>query len=108
VALLTDTSTAGTCEVLAAALHDSLGAPLLGQRSWGRGSVYRLLPLQHGDGVLLAVGRYLSPSGKEWNGKGLQPDLAIEKEASASGDPQRRKAIDYLRGMTIPEARQAA
>jgi len=108
VAVLTDSGTAGACEVLAAALRDDRQAPLLGEGTWGRGRVYRLLPLQHGDGVILAVGKYLSPAGKDWNGKGLQPDLELQGTATTKDDPQRQKALDYLRGMSLTAGRQAA
>src|SRR2546425_12427571 len=64
--------------------------------------------LRNGDGVLLAVGKLLSPTGKEWNGKGLEPDLRVEGEESDPGDPQRQKAIDYLRGLSLPVRRNAA
>lgn len=108
LAVLVDEGTAGVCEVLAAALRDTLDVAVLGERTWGNGSVHKLIPLQNGDGVLLAVGNYLSPSGKEWNGKGIQPDLAIEGEVSDPGDPQRQKAIDYLRGISLSAERKAA
>jgi carboxyl-terminal processing protease len=106
--VLVDEGTAGVCEVLAAALHDALDVPVLGERTWGHGSIHRLIPMQHGDGVFLAVGTYLSPSGKEWNGKGIQPDLPVEGEPSDPGDPQRQKAIDYLRGISLDGDRKAA
>ncbi len=108
VVVLVDEGTARTCEALAAALRDGLGAPILGQRTWGIGTVQKLIPLRNGDGVLLAVGKLLSPSGKEWNGKGLEPDVRVEGDESDPGDPQRQKAIDYLRGLSLPVRRNAA
>ena len=108
VVLLADEGTADSCEVVVAALHDGLGVPLVGERTWGQGSVRQLLPLQHGDGVILATGNYQSPAGKEWGGKGIQPDLVIEGEAGAPDDPQRRRAVEYLRGVSVPASRKAA
>ena len=108
VAILADPGTAGVCEVLAAALRDDVGASILGQRTWGDGAVRRLLPLQHGDGLYLATGKYLSPSGKEWHGQGIQPDVAIEGRPTDDGDPQQKKAIDYLRGQSLSDERKAA
>lgn len=106
--VLVDEGTGRVCEVLAAALRDGLGAPILGQKTWGLGTQQRLLPMQAGDGVLLAVGKFQSPSGKEWNGKGIEPDLAIEGDESDPDDPQRRKAIDYVHGLSSPPRRNAA
>jgi carboxyl-terminal processing protease len=108
VAILADPGTAGVCEVLAAALRDDLGASILGERTWGDGAVRRLLPLQHGDGLYLATGKYQSPSGKEWHGQGIQPDVAIEGRPTDEGDPQQRKAVDYLRGQSLSDQRKAA
>jgi carboxyl-terminal processing protease len=106
--VLMDEGTAGTCELLAAALRDVLGTPLLGEQTWGTGTRRRLLPLRNGDGVILAVGRFQSPAGKEWNGKGLEPDLEVAGEESDEGDPQRQKAIDYLLGLSPTYSRSAA
>lgn len=106
--VLVDEGTSRTCEVLAAALRDADGAPLLGQRTWGAGTERRLLPLRHGDGVFLAVGKFLSPTGKEWNGKGLQPDMPVEGERGEPSDPQRQRAVDYLRGLSASAPRKAA
>jgi carboxyl-terminal processing protease len=108
VAVLVDPGTAGVCEVLAAALRDDRDAPILGQRTWGEGAVRKLLPLQHGDGVLLATGKYLSPAGKEWHGQGLQPDVPIDGRLTDAGDPQQKKAVDYLRGQALSTERKAA
>jgi carboxyl-terminal processing protease len=108
LAVLVDESTSRSCEMMAAALRDDLGAPLLGQKTWGLGTISSLLPLPSGDGLFLATGLMQSPSGKEWNGKGLDPDFVIEGDPADSDDPQRQKAVDYLRGMALPASRQAA
>jgi carboxyl-terminal processing protease len=108
LAVLVDEGTAGACEVVAAALRDGMGAPILGQRTWGEGAVRALLPLQHGDGVFLATGKYLSPSGKEWHGQGIQPDLPIDGRLTDPDDPQLKQAIEYLEGVSRPGDRKAA
>ena len=106
--VLVNEGTSGACEVLAAALHDDRSAPIVGQKTWGEGAVRALLPLQQGDGILLATGRLQSPSGKEWHGQGIQPDLAIDGRLTDSDDPQLKKAIEYLRGVSRPAERNAA
>jgi carboxyl-terminal processing protease len=108
LALLVDEGTSRGCELLTAALRDGAGASVLGQRTWGTGTVKALLPLRNGDGVFLAVGTMLSPAGKDWNGKGLDPDLTIAGELGEEGDPQRQKAVDYVRGLSAPARRTAA
>jgi carboxyl-terminal processing protease len=109
LALLVNGGTSKGCETLTAALRDAAGAAILGERTWGIGTVSSILPLRNGDGVILAVGTMLSPAGKEWNGKGIDPDFVIAPaEEEAAGDSQRQKAIDYLRGLQAPAQRKAA
>lgn len=108
MALLVDGGTSRGCEALTAGLRDAAGATILGERTWGNGTVSSILPLRNGDGVILAVGTMHSPTGKEWNGKGLDPDMVIATDSTAAGDPQRQKAIEYLRGVSAPIERQAA
>ena len=98
--VLVDEGTNRTCEVVTAALRDGLGTPVVGERTWGAGTVMTLLPLPNGDGLFLATGMMQSPAGKEWNAKGLDPDLAIPGDTEAGKDTQRQKAIDYLKGVT--------
>lgn len=108
LALLVDGGTSRGCEALTAGLRDTAGAAVLGERTWGAGAIFSLLPLRHGDGVILAVGMMHSPTGKEWNGKGIEPDMVIASDSASAGDPQRQKAIDYLRGVSAPPGREAA
>ena len=72
--------------------------------------MHALLPLRNGDGVILAIGRYLSPSGKDWNDNGLEPDYEIvaADEEEVEGDDQRRRAVEYLKGMALKTPIQAA
>jgi carboxyl-terminal processing protease len=108
LAVLVDEGTSRGCEALAAALRDGLGAAVVGQKTWGAGTVTALLPLRNNDGVILATGLMQSPTGKEWNGAGLDPDLVIAGDVRDEGDPQRQKAIEYLRGLGVPAGRAAA
>jgi len=108
IALLVDEGTSRGCEALTAALRDGLGAAVVGQKTWGAGTITSLVPLRNGDGVILATGLMQSPTGKEWNGAGLDPDLVIAGDTRDEGDPQRQKAIDYLRGLGAPAGHAAA
>jgi|KBSSwiStaDraftv2_1062776.scaffolds.fasta_scaffold94795_2 carboxyl-terminal processing protease len=102
--VLVDEGTSRSCEVVTAALRDGLGTPVVGERTWGGGTVSSLLPLPNGDGLFLATGLMQSPAGKEWNAKGLDPDLAIPSDTEEGKDTQRQKAIDYLKGVSRQDA----
>jgi carboxyl-terminal processing protease len=102
LAVLVDESTSRGCEVLVAALRDGLGAAVVGEKTWGAGTLASILPLRDGDGVILATGLMQSPTGKQWNGVGLDPDLVIAGDTREDGDPQKQKAVEYLRGLSLP------
>jgi len=107
VVVLVGQGTAGPAEVLAAALRDRGGAILVGEKTWGLGSIQKVIPLPAGDGIRISVGKYLSPGGKEWNGTGLSPDV---EQAAGSGeaaqDPQIQKGLEVLKSER--EERKAA
>ena len=96
--VLVGQGTAGPAEVLAAALRDRGGASLVGEKTWGLGSIQKAIPLPSGDGIRISVGKYLSPGGKGWNGTGLSPD--VEQEAGpgeAARDLQIQKGLEILK-----------
>ena len=47
-------------------------------------------------------------AGKEWHGQGIQPDVPIDGGVTDDGDPQQKKAVDYLRGQALAADRKAA
>jgi carboxyl-terminal processing protease len=105
--VLVGEGTAGPGEVLAAALRDRAGASLVGEKTWGLGSVQKIIPLPGGDGIRISVGKFLSPGGKEWNGTGLSPDVEqAAGSAESKQDLQLQKALEVLKAGG--EERQAA
>ena len=96
--VLVNGGTSGTMEILAAALRDGAAGTLVGERTWGFGSVQRAIPLPGGDGIRLSVGKFLSPGGKEWNGTGLNPDVEQPASSEAPGkDLQMEKGLQVLK-----------
>ena len=87
VAVLVDAGSASASEVLAGALHDNKRARVVGSRTFGKGSVQTLLPLDNGDSVKLTTARYYTPSGKSIQARGIEPDVVLKpegKEAAAA------------------------
>jgi carboxyl-terminal processing protease len=74
--VLVDGGTAGSSELLAAALRDVAGAKLIGDTTFGDGSEQEVVPLENGTGVSITRARLLTAKGVEWDGKGLKPDAA--------------------------------
>ncbi|HLU13525.1 MAG TPA: S41 family peptidase [Arenimonas sp.] len=79
--VLMDSGTASAAEVLAAALRDHDRALLMGSRTFGKGSVQTVVPLENGDSVKLTTARYYSPSGNSIQASGLKPDVALKGRA---------------------------
>lgn len=76
--LLVDESTASSAEILAGALADHQRATVIGQQTFGKGSVQTFLPLGDGSGVKLTSARYQTPSGKSIEGVGITPQYLVE------------------------------
>ena len=87
VVLLVDAGSASASEVLAGALHDNKRARVVGSRTFGKGSVQTLLPLDNGDSVKLTTARYYTPSGKSIQARGIDPDVVLHpaKDAANGG-----------------------
>ena len=86
VVVLVDAGSASASEVLAGALRDNDRARVVGSRTFGKGSVQTLLPLDNGDSVKLTTARYYTPSGKSIQALGIIPDVTLQPVAgSANG-----------------------
>jgi carboxyl-terminal processing protease len=83
--LVVDAGTASAAEVLAGALHDNGRARIVGSRTFGKGSVQTLLPLDNGDSVKLTTARYYTPSGKSIQALGIVPDVALHPQDEKDG-----------------------
>jgi carboxyl-terminal processing protease len=102
LAVLIDNGTAGPAEIVAAALSEGGRATLVGRRTFGRVGVQRAVPLGQG-GLVLTVGKYLTPAGKPIHEQGIEPAVAVARdEDSDSGaetghDPILEKALELLK-----------
>ncbi|MGY0558997.1 S41 family peptidase [Lysobacter sp. A421] len=80
VVILVDAGSASASEVLAGALADNHRARVVGSRTFGKGSVQTLLPLDNGDSVKLTTARYYTPSGKSIQALGIVPDVVLHAD----------------------------
>ena len=78
--VLVDAGSASAAEVLAGALLDNKRARVVGSRTFGKGSVQTLLPLDNGDSIKLTTARYYTPSGHSIQARGIQPDVVLHPE----------------------------
>ena len=80
VVVLVDAGSASAAEVLAGALRDNQRARVVGSRTFGKGSVQTLLPLDNGDSIKLTTARYYTPSGHSIQALGIVPDVVLHPE----------------------------
>ncbi|KNC69133.1 S41 family peptidase [Pseudoalteromonas ardens] len=79
--VLINEQSASAAEILAGALQDNSRALILGNRSYGKGSVQSLIPIGNGTTALkLTTARYFTPSGQSIEGTGIQPDVIFSKQ----------------------------
>lgn len=91
VIVLIDEYSASASEILAGALQDNKRALIMGQRSFGKGSVQSVVKLGDGSGLKLTVGRYYTPSGRSIQAYGIVPDIELEDFAPDVLDQARAK-----------------
>lgn len=85
VAVLLNHYSASAAEVLAGALQDHKRGIIMGETSYGKGSVQKIWPLPDGHAIKLTVARYYTPSDRLIEGKGIQPDIKIDDVAISAG-----------------------
>jgi carboxyl-terminal processing protease len=76
--VLVNGGSASASEILAAALHDNHRATLIGRRTYGKGSVQTIMPLEDGQALKITTSRYFTPAGISINGVGIIPDTVLE------------------------------
>ncbi len=123
--ILVNRGTASAAEIVAGALQDHGRAMLIGEQTFGKGSVQTVLPLQDGSAIRLTTARYYTPGEQVIDGRGVEPDVRVvidpetwlaiqrrraEREGAPPGedepavdpdDPQLERAVDVLRGVLL-------
>ncbi len=100
IVVLVNNNTASAAEILAAALKDSYGATLVGQKTYGKGKVQQILSLSNGSAVKYTSAKWLTPNNKCIDKIGITPDYIVENkyydETKTYVDNQLEKAIEIL------------
>lgn len=97
--VLIDAGSASASEIVAGALHDHGKATLVGERSFGKGSVQELVELTNGDSLKVTIARWYTPKGKNITKEGIAPDVKVDltkDDINASRDPQLDAAVKKL------------
>ncbi|BAZ12327.1 carboxyl-terminal protease [Calothrix sp. NIES-4071] len=106
--VIVDNGSASASEILAGALQDDKRATLVGTRTFGKGLVQAVEPLEDGSALKLTIAKYYTPSGRDINHVGIQPnitvelseaqqkELALNRTFGTSADPQYASAVEDL------------
>jgi len=98
--VLINSGTASAAEILAGALQDYKRAPLIGEPTYGKGSVQAIRQLSDGSALHITTATWFTPKRNQIESTGLQPDIAIpltDDSIKKGLDPQLNRAIEYLR-----------
>jgi carboxyl-terminal processing protease len=102
IIVLINNGSASASEIFAGALKDHKRAIILGEATYGKGSVQSIIPLRNGGGIKLTISKYYLPSGKSISDVGVKPDIFVEEneddfKINSKSDNQLNYAIKLLR-----------
>jgi carboxyl-terminal processing protease len=101
IVLLQNRFSASASEVLAAALRENDRATIVGETSFGKGTVNSPRELSNGGALYVTIAEWLTPSGKLINKVGIIPDIEViptDEQIDQRLDPQLMRAVDLLQG----------
>jgi len=102
IVILINQGSASGSEILAGALRDNRGIKLIGEQSFGKGSVQELERLKGGSSLKITVAKWLTPKGDLITDVGLEPDIKVEmtdEDYEEGRDPQLDKAIEIIKNL---------
>lgn len=100
--VLVDNASASASEILSGALKDYKKATLVGTKTFGKGMVQKIIPMQNETGLNLTIAKYLTPKGTDINKKGINPDIKVNftlNDIKSHNDAQLQTAKNVLSKM---------
>jgi len=101
--VLVNNGSASASEIVAGAIQDRGAGTLVGAKTFGKGSVQRLVPLDQDSALKITIAEYHTPNDRSIHGKGIVPDIVVEMpkdtDKDTTRDPQLEKAVELLKGL---------
>lgn len=95
--VLINEGSASAAEILAGAVKDTGSGTLVGTKTFGKGIVQTVFPLEGGAGLKLTTARYLTPARNDIHEKGIQPDVEVKALEDRSRDVQLEQAVEVMK-----------
>ncbi len=99
IVVLVNGGSASASEILAGALQDHNRATIVGEQSFGKGSVQQVFDVTDTTSLKITIARWLTPNGTTISGTGITPDIEVglsEEDRTLARDPQLERAVEYL------------
>ncbi len=96
VVVLVNRWTASASEIFAAALRENGRCQLVGETTYGKGAIQKLFPLEDGSALRLTLARYYTPSGRNIDEQGIDPDVKVTNPVAGDRDLQLERALELL------------
>ena len=100
IVVLIDKNTASGAELVAAALGENKRAILMGEKTYGKGSLQSILPIPGRGALKLTTSIFFTPNGNKINQNGVMPDIEISKNKDSDEDNVICRAVDLLQGLS--------
>lgn len=98
IVILVNKGSASASEILAGALQIQRNVKLVGEETFGKGTVQRLIDLSDGSSLKITIANWVLPNGKILEGNGLKPDFEVKLDENSKDDLQLKKALEVIQG----------